>query len=59
MKYRYTVAIIQYARINSEDIPEVNNGKDANLEKISRTFKSLGTWQEVSPVSLVVSQRTS
>ena len=32
---RYTAAIIQYMRVNPEDIPDVHERKKANLEKVA------------------------
>jgi len=54
VKDRYTAAIIQYARINPEEIPDVYERKEANLEKILGTFESLETWEEINPIRLVV-----
>ncbi|MCK4703300.1 hypothetical protein KAT55_08080, partial [Candidatus Bathyarchaeota archaeon] len=51
---RYTAAIIQYMRINPEDIPDVHERKKANLEKVLGTFKSLETWEQIIPVRLTV-----
>jgi formamidase len=51
---RYTAAIIQYMRINPEDIPDVRERRKANLEKVLETFKSLETWEQIIPVKLTV-----
>jgi len=51
---RYTAAIIQYMRINPEDIPDVHERRMANLEKVLGTFKSLETWEQIRPVRLTV-----
>ena len=51
---RYTAAIIQYRRIDPEEIPDVYKRKEANLKKMLRTFKSLETWDVISPVKLTV-----
>ncbi|MBN2336446.1 hypothetical protein JXL21_12885 [Candidatus Bathyarchaeota archaeon] len=51
---RYTAAIIQYRRIDPEEIPDVNKRREANLEKVLGTFKTLETWDEIIPVKLVL-----
>ena len=51
---RYTAAIIQYRRIDPEEIPDVNERKEANLKKVLTTFKTLETWDVIDPVKLVV-----
>jgi len=50
----YTAAIIQYMRINPDDIPDVYKRKEANLEKVLDTFESLEVWDQINPVKLVV-----
>jgi predicted amidohydrolase len=50
----FTAAIIQYKRINPEDISDVYERKEANLEKIIQSFESIETWEEIIPVKLVV-----
>ncbi len=51
---RYTAAIIQFRRIDPEQIPDVNRRKEANLKKMLGSFKSLETWDVISPVKLVL-----
>ncbi|MFH0851086.1 MAG: nitrilase-related carbon-nitrogen hydrolase [Candidatus Bathyarchaeota archaeon] len=51
---RYTAAIIQYMRINPEEVPDVYERRKTNLAKVLETFKSLETWDEISPVKLVL-----
>ena len=51
---RYTAAIIQYRRIDPEEIPDVYKRKEANLKKVLGTFKHLETWDVIDPVKLVV-----
>lgn len=51
---RYTAAIIQYRRINPEDVPDVHERKEINLKNVLETFKSLETWEQIIPVKLVV-----
>jgi len=51
---RYTAAIIQFRRIDPEDIPDVDKRRDANLEKMLASFSSLETWDQIDPVKLVV-----
>lgn len=51
---RYTAAIIQYRRIDPEEIPDVSERREANLEKLLESFKTLETWDVISPVKLVV-----
>jgi predicted amidohydrolase len=50
----FTAAIIQYKRINPEDISDVYERKEANLEKILTSFESIEVWEEIIPVKLVV-----
>ncbi len=51
---RYTAAIIQYMRVNPEEIPDINLRRKANLERVVESFKSLDTWEETAPVRLTV-----
>ena len=51
---RYTAAIIQYRRIDPEEISDVSERKEANLEKLLGSFKTLETWDVINPVKLVV-----
>jgi predicted amidohydrolase len=51
---RYTAAIIQYRRIDPEEIPDVYERKNANLKKMLKRFNSLETWDVISPVKLAV-----
>ena len=50
----YTGAIIQYTRIDPEEIPDVQERKKANLKKMLETFPTLETWDVISPVKLTV-----
>ena len=50
----YTAAIIQYRRIDPEEIPDVNERKKANLKKMLGTLPTLETWDVISPVKLTV-----
>jgi predicted amidohydrolase len=50
---RYTAAIIQYMRMNPEDIPNVYERKKVNLQRVLDTFKSLEVWDEIIPVKIV------
>ncbi len=54
MSDRYTAAIIQFRRIDPEQIPDVIERKEANLKKLLGTFESLETWDVISPVKLVL-----
>jgi formamidase len=51
---RYTAAIIQYMRINPEDVPDVYERREGNLKNVLETFKSLETWEQIIPVKLTV-----
>ncbi|MFP3951827.1 MAG: nitrilase-related carbon-nitrogen hydrolase [Candidatus Bathyarchaeia archaeon] len=51
---RYTAAIVQYMRVNPEDIADVDERREANLEKVLGTFESLEVWDQINPVKLVV-----
>lgn len=51
---RYTAAIIQFRRIDPEQIPDVIERKEANLKKMLSSFESLETWDVISPVKLVL-----
>ncbi len=51
---RYTAAIIQFRRIDPEDIPNVDERRKANLKKLLGSFETLETWDAISPVKLVV-----
>lgn len=51
---RYTAAIIQFRRIDPEQIPNVIERKEANLKKMLGSFESLETWDVISPVKLVL-----
>jgi len=51
---RYTAAIIQYMRVNPEEIPDVRERREANLKNVLETFKTLETWDQVLPVRLTV-----
>lgn len=51
---RYNAAIIQFRRIDPEEIPNVYERKDANLKKLIGSFKSIETWDAIDPVKLVV-----
>jgi predicted amidohydrolase len=51
---RYAATIIQFRRIDPEDIPDVYKRKEANLKKLMKSFVSLETWDAISPVKLVV-----
>jgi formamidase len=51
---RYTAAIIQLRRIDPEEIPDVNERREANLKNVLASFSSLETWDVISPVKLVV-----
>ena len=51
---KYTAAIIQYRRIDPEEIPDVYERREANLGKALKSFKSLETWDVIDPVKLVV-----
>jgi len=51
---RYTAAIIQYMRVNPEEVPDVIERRKVNLVRVLETFKSLETWDEISPVKLVL-----
>lgn len=51
---RYTAAIIQFRRIDPEQIPDVIERKEANLKKMLGSFERLETWDAISPVKLVL-----
>jgi len=51
---RYTAAIIQYTRINPEEVPDVHERRRANLKRVLGTFKSLETWDQIMPVRLTL-----
>jgi len=51
---RYTAAIIQFRRIDPEQIPDVYERKEANLKNLLEGFKTLDTWNVIDPVKLVV-----
>ncbi len=51
---RYTAAIIQFKRIDPEEIPDVNKRRDANLKNVLKSFSSIETWDHIDPVKLVV-----
>ena len=51
---RYTAAIIQFMRVNPEEIPDVHKRREANLKKALETFKTLETWDQIIPVRLTV-----
>ncbi len=51
---KYTSAIIQYKRIDPEEIPDVYERREANLGKALKAFKSLETWDVIDPVKLVI-----
>ncbi len=51
---RYTAAIIQFMRVNPEEIPDVVKRREANLKKALATFKTLETWDQIMPVKLTV-----
>jgi hypothetical protein len=48
---RYTAAIIQFRRIDPEEIPNVYERKDANLKKLLGSFESLETWDAIDPLN--------
>jgi formamidase len=54
MVNRYSAAIIQYQRINPEEMPNIIERKKANLAKVLASFQSLETWEETIPVKLTV-----
>ncbi|MCW4012524.1 MAG: nitrilase [Candidatus Bathyarchaeota archaeon] len=51
---RYTAAIIQFRRIDPEEIPDVAERRKANLKNVLASFSSLETWDVIDPVKLVV-----
>ena len=51
---KYTTAIIQYRRIDPEEVPDVNKRRKANLKKLLESFPTLDTWNVIDPVKLVV-----
>jgi predicted amidohydrolase len=51
---RYTSAIIQFQRINPEEIPDVNKRRKENLKNVLASFKTLETWDTIDPVKLVL-----
>jgi len=51
---RYTAAIIQFRRIDPEEIPDVNKRREANLSSVLASFSTLDTWNQIDPVKLVV-----
>ncbi len=51
---RYTAAIIQFKRINPEEIPDVKKRGNENLKNVLETFESLETWDQILPVRLAV-----
>jgi predicted amidohydrolase len=51
---RYTAAIIQFKRINPEEIPDVKKRGEENLKNVLETFESLETWEQILPVRLTV-----
>jgi len=51
---RYTAAIIQFMRVNPEEIPDVVKRREENLKKVLATFKTLETWDQIIPVKLTV-----
>lgn len=51
---RYTAAIIQFRRIDPEEIPDVDKRRKANLENVLKSFSTLDTWKVIDPVKLVV-----
>jgi len=53
MVERYTAAIIQYRRVDPEDIPDVVKRREENLRRALASFKSLDTWNAIDPVKLV------
>jgi len=54
MVSRYTAAIVQYQRINPEEIPDINERRKVNLARVLASFQSLETWEETIPVKLTV-----
>ena len=51
---KYTAAIIQFKRINPEQIPDVKERGKENLKNVLESFKSLETWDQILPVRLAV-----
>jgi formamidase len=51
---KYTAAIIQFRRIDPEQIPDVYERKEANLKNLLGSFITLDTWNVIDPVKLVV-----
>jgi len=49
---RYTAAIIQFMRVNPEEIPDVVKRREKNLKKALAAFKTLETWDQIKPVRL-------
>ncbi len=51
---RYTAVIIQFRRIDPEEIPDVDKRREANLRNVLKSFNSIETWDVIDPVKLVV-----
>ena len=51
---RYTATIIQFRRINPEEIPDVIKRRKENLKNVLESFSSLETWDVIDPVKLVL-----
>jgi hypothetical protein len=50
----YSAAIVQYMRINPDEIPDINERRKVNLARVLASFQSLETWEETIPVKLTV-----
>ena len=50
----YTAAIIQFKRINPEEIPDLIKRRKENLRNVLESFSSLETWDVIDPVKLVL-----
>lgn len=43
MVNRYSAAIVQYMRVNPEEVPDIDARKKINLERVLASFQSLET----------------
>ena len=51
---RYSAAIVQYMRVNPDEIPDFAERRKVNLARVLASFQSLETWEETIPVKLTV-----
>ena len=54
MVNRYSAAIVQYMRVNPDEIPDIDERRKVNLARVLASFQSLETWEETIPVKLTV-----